>query len=80
MPKKAFLNFATGIGKRETNNDLETAGTSKQFYTNLNTGYNFELNKKNYININSQNFYLQSKNYITNELFRFGGNKSIRGF
>ena len=80
MPKKAFLNLATGYGKRNTNNDLETAGSSKQFYTNLNAGYNFELNNKNYININSQNFYLHSKNYISNELFRFGGIRSIRGF
>ncbi|SEO52163.1 hypothetical protein SAMN05444671_3672 [Flavobacterium sp. CF108] len=80
MPKKAFLNLAAGYGKRNTNNDSETAGSSKQFYINLNAGYNFELNKKNYININSQNFYLQSKNYISNELFRFGGIRSIRGF
>lgn len=80
MPKKAFLNLAGGYGKRNTNNDLETAGSSKQFYINLNAGYNFELNDKNYININSQNFYLQSKNYISNELFRFGGIRSIRGF
>ena len=42
--------------------------------------YNFELNEKNFININSQNFYLNSKNYISNELFRFGGINSIRGF
>ncbi|WP_244160858.1 BamA/TamA family outer membrane protein [Flavobacterium defluvii] len=80
MQKKAFLNSLIGFGKRDTNNDLETAGSSKQFYVNLNAGYNFELNTKNYININSQNFYLHSKNYISNELFRFGGFKSIRGF
>ncbi|WP_082603509.1 hypothetical protein [Flavobacterium sp. Root901] len=80
MQKKAFLNSLIGLGKRDTNSDLETAGPSSQFFVNLNAGYNFELNSKNYININSQNFYLQSKNYISNELFRFGGNKSIRGF
>jgi hemolysin activation/secretion protein len=38
------------------------------------------LNKKNIININSQNYYLQSNRYIVNELFRFGGLNSIRGF
>src|SRR5690606_9954473 len=54
--------------------------SSNQFYTNLNFSYNFELNDKNFININSQNFYLNSKNYIVNELFRFGGINSIRGF
>ncbi|WP_286968677.1 hypothetical protein [Flavobacterium sp. UBA4854] len=80
MPGKAFLSTILGFGKRETNNDPETADPSKQFYLNLNATYNFELNSKNYININSQNFYLDSKNYISNELFRFGGMNSIRGF
>ena len=42
--------------------------------------HNFYLNKKNIINIKSQNYYLQSDNYIINELFRFGGINSIRGF
>ncbi|OXB07533.1 BamA/TamA family outer membrane protein [Flavobacterium pectinovorum] len=80
FPKKAVLNFIFGYGKRDTNNNPETAESSKQFYTNLNLSYNFELNEKNFININSQNFYLNSKNYISNELFRFGGMNSIRGF
>jgi hypothetical protein len=80
IPKKASLNWIIGYGKRNTNNDPETAKPSQQFYTNLNVSYNFELNDKNYININSQNFYLNSKNYIFNELFRFGGINSIRGF
>jgi len=38
------------------------------------------LNDKNSFNIKSQNFYLQSENYIINELYRFGGINSIRGF
>jgi outer membrane protein assembly factor BamA len=38
------------------------------------------LNNKNVINIKSQNFYLQSDEYIINELYRFGGINSIRGF
>ncbi|WP_229655007.1 hypothetical protein [Flavobacterium sp. LC2016-23] len=80
FPKKAFANFITGYGKRDTNNNPETAESSKQFYTSLNISYNFELNEKNFININSQNFYLKSKNYISNELQRFGGINSIRGF
>ena len=80
FPKKAFLFFSTGYGKRNTNNNPETAESSKQFFANLNLSYNFELNKKNFININSQNFYLNSNNYLSNELFRFGGMNSIRGF
>jgi hypothetical protein len=80
FPKKAVLNFIFGYGKRNTNNNPETTESSKQFYTNINLSYNFELNEKNFININSQNFYLNSKNYISNELIRFGGMNSIRGF
>ncbi|KUJ63673.1 hypothetical protein AR687_00355 [Flavobacteriaceae bacterium CRH] len=80
FPKKASLNIIAGYGKRNTNNNPETAESSSQFYTNVNLSYNFELNNKNFININSQNFRLNSKNYISNELFRFGGMNSIRGF
>ncbi|WP_238539437.1 hypothetical protein [Flavobacterium sp. CF136] len=80
LPRKANINFILGFGKRNTNNQPETASSSKQFYTNLNFSYNFELNEKNFININSQNYFLKSKNYIVNELFRFGGIYSIRGF
>jgi hypothetical protein len=78
--KKAIVNLILGYGKRNTNNNPETAESSNQFYTNLNLSYNFELNEKNFININSQNYFLKSKNYITNELYRFGGMNSIRGF
>ena len=41
---------------------------------------NFYINEKNIINIKNQNYYLKSKNYLTNELYRFGGINSIRGF
>lgn len=77
---KAFIYSSLGFGKRTTNNSPETAGTSNQFFTNINLKYNFELNSKNFININSQNFFLKSDNYISNELYRFGGINSIRGF
>lgn len=80
MPRKANINFIIGYGNRTTNSDPDTNPASKQFYINLNASYNFEVNEKNFININSQNFYLNSKNYISNELFRFGGTNSIRGF
>ena len=79
-PKKANLNLTIGYGKRNTSNEPETATPSQQLYLNTNLSYNFELNKKNFIFLNSQNLYLKSKNYITNELFRFGGLNSIRGF
>ncbi|WP_317164693.1 BamA/TamA family outer membrane protein [Flavobacterium hydrocarbonoxydans] len=80
FPKKGFINLIIGFGKRNTNNLPETAPSSRQIYSNINFAYNFELNKKNFVFLNSQNFYLKSDNYITNELFRFGGMNSIRGF
>lgn len=80
FPKKSSLSLTMGVGKRTTNDMPETAGTNKQFYININAMHNFYLNQKNCININYQNYYLKSSIYIINELFRFGGNNSIRGF
>jgi len=80
LPKKGNVNFVIGYGERNTNNQPETVKSSKQVYTNLNFSYNFELNNKNFININSENFYLNSQTYIINELYRFGGFNSVRGF
>lgn len=77
---KVKIEFTAGLGKRNTNNSLETATNSNQFQAILEAMYNFHINKGNYINIRSQNYYLKSQNYITNELFRFGGINSIRGF
>ncbi|AWK07327.1 hypothetical protein HYN56_02080 [Flavobacterium crocinum] len=77
---KAYLFTSLGFGKRTTNDNPQTAGTSNQLFANINLKYNFELNPKNFININSQNYILKSQNYISNELFRFGGMNSIRGF
>lgn len=80
FPKKSSLSLTMGIGKRTTNQLAETLGTNKQTYININAMHNFYLNKKNCININYQNFYLKSDTYIINELQRFGGINSIRGF
>lgn len=80
FPRKSYANLLFGYGKRSTNNSPETTETTNQFYANLNLSYTFELNKKNFVFINPQILYLKSDNYITNELFRFGGLNSIRGF
>ena len=80
FPKKSNLSLMIGTGKRATSNLPETVATSKQFYLNLKVMHNFYLNKKNCININYQNYYLKSDSYIVNELYRFGGINSIRGF
>jgi hypothetical protein len=77
---KTNIEFAFGLGSRTTKNLPETAGASKQFQIKLDAMYNFYLNKKNYINFKTQNYFLESNSYITNELYRFGGINSIRGF
>lgn len=75
FPEKTNFNLKLGTGKR----DAKLASNS-QFFGSLNLKNNFYLNSKNIINIKSQNFYLQSDSYIINELYRFGGINSVRGF
>ncbi|MEM0575342.1 hypothetical protein [Flavobacterium polysaccharolyticum] len=77
--EKTKLNIRIGIGSRNTSNTNNTSN-QKQFFANLNLTHNFIINPKNSINIRSQNFYLNSKTYLTNELFRFGGLHSVRGY
>ncbi|HSN47330.1 MAG TPA: hypothetical protein VLR29_01085, partial [Flavobacterium sp.] len=80
FPKKTALSLTMGLGKRTTNQFTETIGSNKQTFININAMHNFYLNKKNSININYQNYFLKSDSYIINELYRFGGIRSIRGF
>ena len=75
FPEKTIVNIKAGIGKR-----YSKIISSNQFFANVFLNHNFYLNEKNIVNIKSQNFYLQSQNYIVNELQRFGGINSIRGF
>ena len=80
FPTKSIFSIITGIGKREIKNKPENTNKSNQFFLNIQASHSFNINKKNIIYINSQNYYLQSNSYIANELFRFGGFNSIRGF
>ncbi|WP_248574864.1 hypothetical protein [Flavobacterium sp. H122] len=73
--EKTRLNIKTGFGSRVSN-----LKKNKQHFTQINISHNFYLNNKNIINITSYNFYLKSDSYIINELYRFGGSNSIRGF
>ncbi len=70
-------NFLIKIG---TGNRTITSQKTNQFFTELLASHNFYLNKKNVIAIKNQSYYLNSENYIINELYRFGGINSIRGF
>lgn len=64
-----------GLGKRQSKQN-----TNNQVFAQLNAHHNLYLNQKNSFNIRTQNFYLQSESYVINELHRFGGINSIRGF
>jgi hypothetical protein len=78
-PIKSYLTLNLGTGKRTTN-ESNSITTEKQNLVNFNIMNNFYFDKKNCINIKSQNYFLKSKTYLINELFRFGGINSIRGF
>ena len=78
--KKTFISLHVGFGKRDTNSQVQETGLNRQFYIDLLASHNFYLDKKNSIQLKTQNYYLQSDKYIINELFRFGGLTSIRGF
>ena len=80
FPKKTSISATIGLGTRKTNELSTSVGTSKQVNISINAMHNFYLNPKNCININYQNYFLKSETYIINELNRFGGTKSIRGF
>ena len=75
FPEKTKMIVKAGIGSRNSK-----FNTNSQFFLNIEANHNIALNKKNSFFIKTQNYYLSSEQYITNELYRFGGINSIRGF
>ena len=75
FPEKTFFFLKLGMGKRDSK-----FNSNSQFLAQLNVSHILEFNSKNSLFLSSQNYYLQSETFLTNELFRFGGIKSIRGF
>jgi opacity protein-like surface antigen/cell division protein FtsB len=75
FPIKTEINLDGEIGSKETKNTNET-----QVRASLMLQYIFNLNYKNSIYLKNSTQLLNSENYLTNELFRFGGINSIRGF
>jgi len=75
FPEKTVINFKTGFGNRENSSDK-----TPQYFISLKIKENLYLNKKNIVALKSENYFLKSSNYIINELYRFGGINSIRGF
>ena len=70
-------NFSLKVGTGNRNSKFEN---NRQFLATLLLNHHLYLNKKNAVGIKSQNYYLNSNSYIVNELYRFGGINSIRGF
>ena len=75
FPEKTRVDFKVGLGSRKSK-----LNTNNQAYFSLNLSHTVFFNDKNNFNIKTQNFYLNSEQYIVNELYRFGGINSIRGF
>jgi hemolysin activation/secretion protein len=75
FPEKTKLSSKIGYGSRFSNST-----NYQQFFANIDISHTLYLNLKNSIYLKSRNYYLQSDQYIVNELYRFGGINSIRGF
>ena len=75
FPINFWFELSSGFGDRT--NDF---GQQNQSVFNLNTYKIFNLNNKNSIYLRLNGAILSSDDYLDNELFRFGGINSIRGF
>jgi hypothetical protein len=75
FPDKFSVFTKFGIGNR-TASSIKT----NQFFAQFQFQQLLKLNKKNYIHFKNDTYFLQSNDYFTNELYRFGGIQSIRGF
>ena len=75
FPIKSIFHLDTEIGSREYDNANES-----QIRASLLLHTIFNLNYKNSIYLKNNTELLNSESYFTNELFRFGGINSIRGF
>jgi hypothetical protein len=75
FPIKSIFHLDTEIGSRENDNTNES-----QIRASLLLHTIFNLNYKNSIYLKNNTKLLNSESYFTNELFRFGGINSIRGF
>ncbi|GAA4240084.1 POTRA domain-containing protein [Winogradskyella damuponensis] len=75
FPINFWLDASSGYGNRDNN-----LGTQKQSVFNIDAYKIFNLNNKNSFYARLNGATLISDDYLDNELFRFGGINSIRGF
>jgi outer membrane translocation and assembly module TamA len=69
------VSLGFGIGERETDIFSES-----QQYVELNARQIFKLHKRQFFYIGLNGAFLNSSEYFSNELYRFGGVNSMRGF
>jgi hypothetical protein len=70
-----FLNVKPSFGKRKNANN-----SHNQIKLESTVSYLFNLNRRSSMYLKNKTGLLNSENYLQNELFRIGGNNSIRGF
>jgi outer membrane protein assembly factor BamA len=75
FPIKTLISLDAELGKRELKDSKEN-----QFKVSNIINHIFDLNFKNSVFLQNTTSILFSDTYLTNELFRFGGINSIRGF
>ena len=75
FPIKSSLSFDGGFGSREAEGNNENQVRLEALANNI-----FNLNYRNSIFVQNITSILISDSYLVNELFRFGGINSIRGF
>lgn len=75
FPIKTEIMLDTGIGSRE-----KESNTEDQLFAQTTLNNIFNLNYKNSIFVQNTTSVLFSETYLVNELFRFGGINSMRGF
>ena len=73
--QKAQLLFNPKIGQRTSNSQTEN-----QLKIALLASYIFEFNERNSLSVANNSGYLNSASFLQNEMYRIGGEKSIRGF
>lgn len=75
FPTKTAINLDLKTGKRTTDTN-----NTNQLGATITASQLFELSSRNAIFLQNKSAYLNSDNYLENELYRFGGIQSIRGF
>ena len=73
--QKTQLIISPKVGQRTANSQTEN-----QLKIKLLASYIFEFDKRNSLYIANNSGYLNSKSFLQNEMYRIGGEKSIRGF